>query len=80
LPIYSFGIPWLQPVTPGNEYSLFAPLSVNHHDELCGAARDGELRSLWYTSIPSLCGMKAEIDRRLVSQARMVMLPFPPGQ
>lgn len=67
---------WLKPVTLKNEYSLLEPLSINHHDELCEAARDGELWNLWYTSIPSPSAMKAEIERRLALQAQGTMLPF----
>ena len=38
--------------------------------------RDGELWKLWYTTIPSPDGMKAEIDRRLDLQEKGTMLPF----
>jgi N-acetyltransferase len=69
-------MPWLEPVTLENEYSRLEPLSVHHHDELCEAARDGELWNLWYTSIPPPNGMQAEIDRRLALQAQGTMLPF----
>jgi RimJ/RimL family protein N-acetyltransferase len=49
------------------------PLSPDHHDALCNAARDGELWRLWYTSVPSPEGMHAEINRRI---ALTSMCPF----
>jgi RimJ/RimL family protein N-acetyltransferase len=52
------------------------PLSMDHHDELVGAVRDGELWKLWYTSIPEPETMRAEIARRLELQDRGTMLPF----
>ncbi|HKB96545.1 MAG TPA: GNAT family protein, partial [Rhizomicrobium sp.] len=59
----------------GHHASL-VPLSQGHHDDLAVAVRDGELWKLWYTSIPSPDGMKAEIERRLGLQAQGSMLPF----
>lgn len=41
-----------------------------------GAAEDGELWNLWYTSVPRPEGMAAEIERRLALQAAGAMLPF----
>lgn len=66
----------MEPVTLQNEYARLEPLSLNHHDELCEAASDGELWNLWYTAIPSPSGMTAEIDRRLDLQTKGTMLPF----
>jgi RimJ/RimL family protein N-acetyltransferase len=59
----------------GRRASL-VPLSLDHHDGLVEATRDGELWKLWYTSIPAPDGMKAEIARRLGLQAEGRMLPF----
>ena len=52
------------------------PLSPAHHDDLVAATRDGELWTLWYTSIPDPAGMAAEIVRRLALQQRGEMLAF----
>ncbi|NBO02225.1 MAG: N-acetyltransferase, partial [Betaproteobacteria bacterium] len=38
--------------------------------------QDGELWKLWYTSIPTVEGMQAEIQRRLALQTSGHMLPF----
>jgi hypothetical protein len=67
---------WIEPlVLTGPGVSLL-PLSMDHHDELVGAVRDGELWKLWYTSIPSPEEMRAEIARRLELQKHGTMLPF----
>ena len=69
-------MPWLEPVTLNAEHALLEPLSLDHHDALCEAVRDGNLWDLWYTSIPSPETMRAEIERRLALQAQGSMLPF----
>jgi RimJ/RimL family protein N-acetyltransferase len=48
----------------GAQASL-VPLAPEHEAALAAAARDGELWKLWYTSVPSPEGMRAEIQRRL---------------
>jgi N-acetyltransferase len=67
---------WLQPVTLRGATVTLAPLSHDHHDALVEAVKDGELWKLWYTTIPSPEGMRAEIDRRLGLQEKGAMLPF----
>jgi RimJ/RimL family protein N-acetyltransferase len=67
---------WLQPVTLRGASVTLAPLSHEHHDGLVEAVQDGELWKLWYTTIPSPDGMRAEIDRRLGLQEKGSMLPF----
>src|ERR1700733_3108180 len=52
------------------------PLSQEHHDQLVDALRDGELWTLWYTSIPTPERLRAEIDRRLDLQTKGSMIPF----
>jgi N-acetyltransferase len=59
----------------GQHVSL-VPLSQSHHDDLTAAVKDGELWTLWYTTIPSPDKMRAEIDRRLGLQAQGSMVPF----
>jgi N-acetyltransferase len=43
---------------------------------LVEATRDGELWKLWYTSVPSPEGMRAEIERRLGLREAGSMLPW----
>jgi RimJ/RimL family protein N-acetyltransferase len=64
---------WPAPVALVGTHATLRPLSADHHDALCSAARDGELWKLWYTSVPSPEGMRAEIARRL---ALPTMCPF----
>jgi RimJ/RimL family protein N-acetyltransferase len=52
------------------------PLSEAHHDPLVEAVKDGELWTLWYTSVPPPEGMRAEIGRRLKLQDEGSMMPF----
>jgi N-acetyltransferase len=68
--------PFTEPVTLSGRHASLEPLSAAHHDDLLEAVRDGELWKLWYTSIPSAEGMRAEIERRLRLQQAGTMLPF----
>lgn len=67
---------FLEPVTLVGDLVTLEPLSRDHHDGLVEAASDGELWTLWYTSVPSPEGMTQEIDRRLDLQSAGSMLPF----
>lgn len=69
-------MPWPDRVTLSGPHATLRPLALEHHDALCEAARDGELWTLWYTSVPSPEGMKTEIERRLRLQDAGSMLPF----
>src|SRR5712671_6690049 len=53
-----------------------APLSHTHRDDLVEAVKDGELWTLWYTTVPPPGRMRTEIDRRLGLQAQGSMVPF----
>jgi RimJ/RimL family protein N-acetyltransferase len=67
---------WLSPVTLTGPHARLEPLSRDHHDGLVAAVKDGDLWTLWYTSIPRPEDMGREIDRRLGLQAAGSMLPF----
>lgn len=69
-------MPWPDPVTLRGRHATLEPLTPAHHDALADAVKDGELWKLWYTSVASPAGMKAEIERRLGLQAKGSMLPF----
>ena len=69
-------MPFLAPVTLTGDRVTLEPLAREHHDELVEAVRDGRLWELWYTSVPTPDGMRAEIDARLARQAAGTMLPF----
>jgi RimJ/RimL family protein N-acetyltransferase len=59
----------------GQSVSL-VPLAYSHEENLADALRDGELWSLWYTSIPTPERLRAEIDRRLELHGKGSMIPF----
>jgi RimJ/RimL family protein N-acetyltransferase len=67
---------WPEPVTLSGPHARLEPLSPAHIDGLTEAVKDGELWTLWYTSIPRPENMGKEIDRRLSLQAAGSMLPF----
>jgi RimJ/RimL family protein N-acetyltransferase len=64
---------WPDPVTLAGPNATLRPLSREHHDALCDAARDGQLWQLWYTAVPAPERMAAEIERRL---SLATMCPF----
>ena len=59
----------------GLEVSL-VPLAHTHRTDLVEALNDGELWTLWYTSIPAPDQLDAEIDRRLALHQQGAMVPF----
>jgi len=69
-------MPWPQPVTLRSERVNLEPLAQRHCDDLIEAVKDGALWTLWYTTVPSPEGMKADIERRLALQTAGSMLPF----
>lgn len=66
----------LVPVELTGEIVRLEPLSHDHAAGLVEATKDGELWTLWYTSVPMPDGMEAEIDRRLALQDAGTMIPF----
>jgi len=67
---------FLEPVTLKGSHVTLTPLTLDHHDDLVEAVRDGELWNLWYTIIPEPAKMRAEIERRLGLQSKGAALPF----
>jgi hypothetical protein len=67
---------WLEPVTLRGTHATLVPLSHDHHDDLVEAVKDGELWTLWYTTVAEPAKMGTEIDRRLGLAAKGSMLPF----
>ena len=64
------------PVTLDGRLATLVPLSHARHREFDEAVRDGELWTLWYTSVPAPDALGAEIDRRLELCKSGSMLPF----
>jgi RimJ/RimL family protein N-acetyltransferase len=69
-------MPWPDPISLKGEHVRLEPLAQEHRAGLSEAVKDGELWSLWYTSIPKPEEMKKEIDRRLGLRSAGSMLPF----
>ena len=67
---------WPAPVTLSGRHVTLEPLAIDHQMQLQEAASDGRLWELWYTSIPTVDGMAAEVARRLALQEKESMLPF----
>jgi RimJ/RimL family protein N-acetyltransferase len=68
--------PFTEPSTLSGNDAVLEPLSIEHHDGLVEAVRDGELWKLWYTTVPSPEQMRAEIARRLQLQQAGTMCPW----
>ena len=64
------------PVSLHGEHVSLVPLGHAHLDDMIEAVKDGELWTLWYTSVPAPDRMQAEIDRRLDLQRQGSMIPF----
>ncbi len=67
---------WPSPVTLRGRFATLEPLSLAHTAGMIEAVKDGDLWTLWYTSVPAPEGMAVEIERRLGLQAAGSMLPF----
>lgn len=67
---------WLKPITLSGNGIRLELLDSQHHDALVEATKDGQLWTLWYTSVPKPNGIAAEIQRRLELFKRQSMLPF----
>lgn len=67
---------WPKPLTIDGNNASVVPLSMDHHDDLVEAVKDGELYSLRHVSVPEPEHVGAEIKRRLALQEQGVMLPF----
>ena len=60
---------WIQPVTLAGAHVRLEPLGPEHIDGLNAAAADGNLTSLWYTSVPGREGMAAYVQAALDAYA-----------
>ncbi|SDD24599.1 Protein N-acetyltransferase, RimJ/RimL family [Cupriavidus sp. YR651] len=67
---------FVKPVTLAGRFATLEPLSHEHAAGLRDAAADGDLHTLWYTSVPSPDRMEADIARRLDLQTKDSMQPF----
>ncbi len=68
--------PWPPITTLRGTHAALVPLSQDHADDLRAASADGDLNSLWYTTVPAPAAVPDEIERRLALRAAGSMLPF----
>jgi N-acetyltransferase len=68
--------PWLKPLVLRGGTAVLEPLASRHATDLVEAVQDGELWTLWYTTVPAPTDMAQEIARRQRLQAEGSMLPF----
>jgi RimJ/RimL family protein N-acetyltransferase len=64
------------PVTLEGHGVRLEPLARGHHDALAAAAADGELWTLWFTSVPAPAETHAYISAALAGQEAGHMLPW----
>lgn len=65
-----------EPRTLSGRLVRLEPLSMDHHDGLVEATKDGQMWDRWYTSAPTVDGVAAMIEQRLDLQTAGTMLPF----
>lgn len=63
-------------VTLSGQWVELVPLSLEHHDGLTAAVKDGDLWQLWYTAVPKPEDVTAHIERCLNLQSKGTAIPF----
>ncbi len=56
---------WLKEIILENERVKLVPIHNKHADELLLAAEDGNLKQLWFTSVPDSAGIQAYISKAI---------------
>ena len=68
---------FIDPVTlTGRNWVVLEPLQREHADELLAAAKDGELWTLWYTSVGDPHAVFGYIDAALKMREELGAMPF----
>lgn len=67
---------WLEPVILAGRHATLVPLARELAAPLSEAAADGDLGSLWYTSVPAADEMASAIDGLLTQRDAGRVLPF----
>jgi len=67
---------FIEPVTLKGEHATLEPLEAKHEAALRGAAADGELWRLWYTSVAPPNRIGEYIARALDMRERLGAMPF----
>ncbi|HBF06819.1 MAG: GNAT family N-acetyltransferase [Gammaproteobacteria bacterium] len=67
---------WLEDVALESTHVKLMPLVADHADQLVAAASDGDLWSLWYTSVPNQDSVESYIAFALDQKSKGLSLPF----
>lgn len=67
---------WIKDITLEGQHVILEPLTQHHRDDLLKAASDGELWTLWYTSIPGPDSVDDYLAQALDMKENMGALPF----
>jgi RimJ/RimL family protein N-acetyltransferase len=67
---------WIEPVKLTGRHVQLQPLSLEHIEGLKGAATDGQLWRLWYTSVPAPVDMQAYIEKALALRESGDAMPW----
>jgi RimJ/RimL family protein N-acetyltransferase len=67
---------FIEPVTLRGRYATLEPLAREHDAGIRAAAADGELWTLWYTSVPSPEGTPGWFDIAFDMRDRLGAMPF----
>ena len=68
--------PWPPTVSLDGTFARLELTSQAHAADLAEASADGDLHTLWYTTVPAAEAVPADIDRRLSLREAGTMLPF----
>ncbi|WP_342315715.1 GNAT family protein [Lysobacter sp. FW306-1B-D06B] len=69
-------VAFLDPVVLEGRHVRLEPMEAAHAPELAQAARDGELWTLWFTSVPSPDSIDAHVATMLERRHKGTFLPF----
>jgi RimJ/RimL family protein N-acetyltransferase len=67
---------WPAPVRLAGRHAVLEPLALSHVPALAESSADGDLASLWYTSVPKPEDMQAAVEARLGAQKAGQLTPF----
>ena len=67
---------WIEPVTLAGDHAVLEPLERRHAADLAGAAADGDLWRLWYTSVPEPARAGDYVVAALAMREERGAMPF----
>jgi RimJ/RimL family protein N-acetyltransferase len=67
---------WIEPVVLLGKHATLEPMQPRHLEGLKGAARDGQLWKLWYTSVPAPEQAEAFVEYALMRRDQFGEMPY----